>query len=141
MPLCTACVPLVVSSGYARLRVVVMKDQTNKAAHEESAQLACEAAGAVRTVQSLTREDDCFEEYSRSLEGPLAHSNRTAIISNGLYALSQALTYPVLGLVFWYGSKLVANLEYSTLDFFVSLMVSNTAYFTGSSGTDAVFSD
>lgn len=91
--------PLVISAGYIRLRVVVLKDQSNKIAHEESAQLACEAAGAVRTVQSLTREEDCFNEYSRSLDGPLKKSNRTAIFSNGLYALSQGMSFFVIALV------------------------------------------
>ncbi|KAG8907884.1 GTPase-activating protein [Tulasnella sp. 403] len=117
-----ACIPLVISAGYIRLRVVVLKDQSNKMAHEESAQLACEAAGAVRTVQSLTREDDCFEEYSHSLDGPLQHSTKTALFSTGLFALSQAMSFFVIALVFWYGSRLVASLEYSIMDFFVCLM-------------------
>ncbi|KAG8896650.1 GTPase-activating protein, partial [Tulasnella sp. 408] len=117
-----ACIPFVISAGYIRLRVVVLKDQTNKVAHEESAQMACEAAGAVRTVQSLTREEETFQEYSRSLEGPLQKSNRTATLSTGLFALSQALSFFVIALVFWYGSRLVASLEYGTFEFFVCLM-------------------
>lgn len=117
-----ACTPFIISAGYIRLRVVVLKDQTNKAAHEESAQLACEAAGAVRTVQSLTREEDCFDEYSRSLDEPLRRSNRTAIWSTGLFALSQAMSFWAISLTFWYGSILISNLEYSSFDFFVCLI-------------------
>ena len=81
--------------------MVVLKDQTNKIAHESSAQLACEAAGAVRTVQSLTREDDCFLEYSRSLDEPLRQSTRTALFSTGLFAVSQSLSFLVIALVGW----------------------------------------
>ncbi|KAM6494368.1 multidrug resistance protein 1 [Amanita muscaria] len=117
-----ACIPAVISTGYIRLRVVVMKDQTNKKAHEESAQLACEAAGAIRTVASLTREDDCCNLYSQSLEEPLRQSNRTAVWSNALYALSQAMAFFVIALVFWYGAVLVSNLEFSSFHFFVGLM-------------------
>ncbi|KAG8955981.1 GTPase-activating protein [Tulasnella sp. 424] len=117
-----ACIPFVISAGYIRLRVVVLKDQTNKVAHEDSAQMACEAAGAVRTVQSLTRENQAFMEYSQSLEGPLVQSNRTATFSTGLFALSQSLSFFVIALVFWYGSRLVASLEYGTFEFFVCLM-------------------
>jgi ATP-binding cassette, subfamily B (MDR/TAP), member 1 len=69
-----------------------MKDQINKKAHEQSAQVACEAAGAIRTVASLTREDDCSRIYSESLEEPLRRSNRSAIWSNTLFAISQAVT-------------------------------------------------
>ncbi|KAG8819207.1 GTPase-activating protein [Serendipita sp. 399] len=117
-----ACIPFVISAGYIALRVVMMKDQTNKAAHEESAHLACEAAGAIRTVASLTREDDCLRVYSESLEKPLQRANRSAFRSTFWFALSQSLAFYVIALVFWYGSRLVASLEYNTFQFFVCLM-------------------
>ncbi|KAI6114229.1 ste6-like protein [Pisolithus sp. B1] len=117
-----ACIPLVFFAGFIPIRVVVLKDQQNKAAHEDSAKLACEAAGAIRTVASLTREEDCLKSYSSSLEEPLRNSNRSAIWSNFLYAFSQACTFWVIALVFWYGSRLVASLEVSITDFTTALM-------------------
>ena len=104
-------------------RVVVLKDQMNKKAHAESAQLACEAAGSIRTVASLTREDDCLALYSKSLEGPLNQSNKSAVWANLLYAFSQAQVFGVIALVFWYGAILVSRLEATTMQFFVALMV------------------
>lgn len=101
----------------------MLKDQANKKEHASSAQLACEAAGAIRTVASLTREDDCCRLYSSSLEGPLRKSDRTALWSNALYAFSQSMIFFVIALVFWYGAVLVSRQEYSTLQFFVCLMV------------------
>ncbi|KAJ8520713.1 hypothetical protein ONZ45_g2501 [Pleurotus djamor] len=117
-----ACTPLLVSSGYIRLRVVVLKDQQNKRAHESSAQLACEAAGSIRTVASLTRENDCLDIYRKSLDEPLHRSNRTAIWSNALFSFSQSAVFWVIALVFWYGSRLVSTQEYSTFQFFICLM-------------------
>jgi ATP-binding cassette, subfamily B (MDR/TAP), member 1 len=108
---------------FSSQRVVVLKDQRNKHAHEGSAQLACEAAGAIRTVASLTREDDCLELYSKSLEGPLRDSNRTALWSNLLYALSQSFSFFIISLVFWYGSILVSKQEFTSKQFFTGLMV------------------
>lgn len=102
---------------------MVLKDQANKKAHEGSAQLACEAAGSIRTVAALTREDDCCDQYSQSLEIPLRKSNSTAIWSNLLFALSQSMAFFVIALIFWYGSLLVSRQEYSTFQFFVGLMV------------------
>ncbi|KAJ7784493.1 P-loop containing nucleoside triphosphate hydrolase protein [Mycena metata] len=119
-----ACTPFLVSAGYIRLRVVVLKDQKNKAAHESSAQLACEAAASIRTVASLTRENDCCDLYSKSLEEPLRQSNRTAIWSNLLYALSQSMIFFVIALVFWFGATLVSKREISTFQFFTGLMCS-----------------
>ncbi|KAI0073491.1 P-loop containing nucleoside triphosphate hydrolase protein [Panus rudis PR-1116 ss-1] len=117
-----ACTPLLVSAGYIRLRVVVLKDEQNKKAHEDSAQLACEAAASIRTVASLTREEDCLRLYSESLEEPLRRSNRSALYSNAIYALSQSMAFYVIALVFWYGSRLVSFFEISTFHFFVALM-------------------
>jgi ATP-binding cassette, subfamily B (MDR/TAP), member 1 len=101
-----------------------MKDQRNKDAHEESAQLACEAAGAIRTVASLTREDECLELYSKSLEKPLHNSNRTALWSNLLFSMSQSFAFFVIALTFWYGSRLVSFQEFTSKQFFAGLMVS-----------------
>jgi ATP-binding cassette subfamily B (MDR/TAP) protein 1 len=117
-----ACVPFLMSTGYIRLRIVVLKDQKNKKAHEESAQIACEAAGAIRTVASLTREDDCLELYSESLDVPLRNSNRTAIWSTLLYSISQSFAFFAIALVFWYGSRLVSYREFTSKQFFTALM-------------------
>ena len=137
----TACVPFLMSVGCIRLvsapsslssvqridiciqHVIVLKDQSNKKAHEESAQLTCEAAASIRTVASLMREDDCLEIYSKSLQGPLRRSNRMAIWSNALFGISQAFSFIIISLVLWYGSILVSNLEFNTKQFFTGLMV------------------
>ncbi|KAJ2926584.1 hypothetical protein H1R20_g10519, partial [Candolleomyces eurysporus] len=132
-----ACTPALVSTGYIRLRVVDMKDGANKKAHEESAQLACEAASSIRTVAALTREADCLRLYSQSLEEPLKRSNRTSLLSQALYALSQSLTFFVIALNFWYGTQLVTNFEAGTLEFFIGLM--GTTFSAMSTGSVFMF--
>ncbi|KAI0652215.1 multidrug resistance protein 1 [Trametes meyenii] len=117
-----ACTPVLLSAGYVRLRVIVLKDQRNRKAHEVSAQLACEAAGAVRTIASLTREEECCRLYSESLEEPYRRSNRTAIYANAIYSFTQAVSFWIIALVFWYGSLLVADLKRTTFQFFIGLM-------------------
>ncbi|KAG2093546.1 P-loop containing nucleoside triphosphate hydrolase protein [Suillus cothurnatus] len=117
-----ACVPLLIFAGYIRLQVVVLKDQRNKKAQESSAQIACEAAAAIRTVASLTREEHCLDIYSRSLEAPVRKTTRTALWSNLLYAFSQAMGFWVTSLAVWYGATLVSRLELSTESFFVALV-------------------
>jgi ATP-binding cassette subfamily B (MDR/TAP) protein 1 len=82
---------------------------------------ACEAAGAIRTVASLTREADCCRLYSNELEVPQKRSNKTAVWGNGVYAFTQSLNYWVIGLIFWYGStQIIAGL--SIQNFFVALI-------------------
>lgn len=117
-----ACIPIVLSTGYIRLLLVIPKDRAIKLAHEESAQIACEAAGTIRTVASLTREKDCLNLYSQSLQAPLKKTRHTGLWSSGLFAASQAVAYGVIALVFWYGARLVSTLEYNVGQFFVGLM-------------------
>lgn len=118
---CIACTPLTLSAGFVRLKLVVLKDAKIKAAHEGSAHRACEAAAAIRTVQSLTREVDCLEIYKRELVEPGKIAKKAAFLSNILYALSQALSFGVIALGFWYGSKLLIDGEYDSRRFFTIL--------------------
>lgn len=62
-------------------------------AHASSAHIACETAGAIRTVVSLTRENDCLRLYSQSLEASLQRAKRSALWSSMLFAASQATTF------------------------------------------------
>ncbi|GAA6062061.1 hypothetical protein JCM10212_003559 [Sporobolomyces blumeae] len=117
-----ACFPLTLSAGIIRLKVVVVKDQMNKRSHEQSAQMACEAASAIRTVASLTREADCTRMYSEYLDAPMRVSNRVAIWSSMLYAISQSLSFWVIGLIFWYGARQLANGSLTQRDFFVAMI-------------------
>lgn len=108
-------------SPYARLQVVVLKDEKNKKAHSKSSHMAAEAAGSIRTVASLTREDDCLKIYQRALEIPLHNSNRSAIRSNLLYAVTQALSFFVIALVFYVGATWIADGVYPINAFFTVL--------------------
>lgn len=115
-----------------------MKDETNKKAHEASAQIACEGADAIRTVASLKREEGFYHEYCESLEGPLRKSVRAALWGSALFGMTQSVAFfgiaLVLGLfciishehaksrspqIFFYGSLLIANLSYDTKQFFI----------------------
>lgn len=132
---CIACSPLTLSAGFIRLKLVVLKDAKIKTAHEGSAQRACEAAAAIRTVQSLTREKDCLDIYKRELIEPGKITHKAAFISNLLFAVSQALSFGVIALAFWYGSGLLLEGEYDSGTFFTII----TAVIFGSIQAGNVF--
>lgn len=116
-----ACIPLVISTGYIRLRVVVLKEEKNKKWNAASAQLASEAAGAVRTVASLTREADVDRIYSEALQVPFNISNKSAVWSQALYAGSQGISFLVIALVFYIGALWMIDGKYDTATFFTTL--------------------
>ncbi|KAF5346861.1 hypothetical protein D9756_010551 [Leucocoprinus leucothites] len=117
-----ACMPILLTVGYTSLLVVMQKDAHNKEAHAQSAQIACESAGAIRTVASLTREDGCLAEYSASLNVPLQRAVKAGFLRTGLFAASQSSMFFVIALVFWYGSVLFSRLEITIFQLFVGLM-------------------
>lgn len=104
-------------------RVVGLRDQQNKTAHAQSTKLACEVAGAICTVSSLTREDNCLRYYSNSLDEALKRSNKMALWSNLIFSFSQSSFYWSVALVFWYGSTLVSRLEITITAFFTTFLV------------------
>lgn len=67
--------------------------------HAASAQIACEVAGAIKTVASLTREQAFYKEYSDSLELPLQRSNRLSLWTSALFGLVQSFLYLTAALV------------------------------------------
>ena len=104
-------------------RVTVIRDSSSKEAYAASAQFASEAVSAIRTVSALGRQNDCLDIYGANLRIPLRRSARSGIWIHALYGASQAMSFFAIALVFWYGSQLVADQKYSTLQFYVGLMV------------------
>ncbi|EGN96419.1 hypothetical protein SERLA73DRAFT_170797 [Serpula lacrymans var. lacrymans S7.3] len=117
-----ACMPPIVTLGLIRLQLVANKEKASKASHDESAQIACEAAVSIRTVAALTREDHTCSLYSDALKAPLRQSVKAGIVSNAIFAMSISVIVFVVALVFWYGSGLVTTGEYTTFQFYVVFM-------------------
>ena len=127
-----ACIPFTLSAGYVRLKLVIMKDVKVRKTHLEAARIASESANGIRTVASLTREQDCLDRYEESLKKASLVAKRAAIYGNIAFALSQSCSYWVIALAFWYGSRLIVNVpanndpagvtsEYGTGQFFTIL--------------------
>jgi ATP-binding cassette subfamily B (MDR/TAP) protein 1 len=90
-----------------------------KKAYEASAGFACEATSAIRTVASLTREEDVWEKYHLQLEHQFKSSFVSVAKSSSLYAASQSFVFFCIALGFWYGGTLIAKREYTMFQFFV----------------------
>ena len=116
---CTATIPILIGCGFFRFWMLGKFEDRAKKAYEGSASYACEATAAIRTVASLTREEDVWENYHQSLIEQAKKSLISVLKSSTLYASSQALMFLCNALAFWYGGKLIARAEYSQFQFFV----------------------
>ncbi|RGP59062.1 hypothetical protein FSPOR_11598 [Fusarium sporotrichioides] len=114
-----AALPVLVGSGYVRIRLEYKFDDDTAARFAKSSGLASEAVLGIRTVSSLALERAVIERYSNALEG-LA---KEAIGSLGwkmlFYSFSQSASFLAMALGFWYGGRLVSTSEYTTDQFYV----------------------
>jgi ATP-binding cassette subfamily B (MDR/TAP) protein 1 len=116
---CISVVPVLLGCGFYRFYMLAAFQSRSKAAYEGSASYACEATSAIRTVASLTRENDVWSVYHGQLDLQGRASLISVIKSSSLYAASQALVFFCVALGFWYGGTLLGKHEYGIFTFFV----------------------
>jgi ATP-binding cassette subfamily B (MDR/TAP) protein 1 len=129
-------VPILLGCGFARFWVLARFQNRSKKAYESSASFACEATSAIRTVASLTREDDVLAAYRSQLQSQGKKSLISVSKSSLLYASSQSLTFLVMALGFWYGGRLLARQEYGIFQFFLCF----SAIIFGAQSAGTIFS-
>ena len=133
---CTATIPILLACGFLRFWMLARFQERAKKAYESSASFACEATAAIRTVASLTREDDVWEHYHQNLVDQESRSLRSILRSSTLYASSQAFVFLCTALGFWYGGTLLGNGEISELHFFICF----SAIIFGAQSAGTIFS-
>ncbi|ORX81763.1 leptomycin B resistance protein pmd1 [Basidiobolus meristosporus CBS 931.73] len=116
-----AAVPVMLASGFLRVRIVALFHQRHQTAYVKSAALASEAIGAIQTVVALTRESDVCRLYHESLEGPYRDSLRSIMTGNFWLALGYSISYLIYSLAYWWGSQLISRGEYTSTEFFIVL--------------------
>ena len=116
---CTAAIPILLACGFLRFWLLARFQARSKRAYEKSASYACEATGAIRTVASLTRERDVFNNYHAQIQSQEKASFISILRSSSLYASSQSFIFLCTALGFWYGGNLLSRGEYTNFQFFV----------------------
>ena len=108
---CTATVPILLFCGYCRFHLLTVYEQRSRRVYDDSASFACEAAASMRTVASLTREQDMVSEYSHSLTIQEKKNFLSTLYTSVFYASIQALALLCSALALWYGGTLLRDGE------------------------------
>lgn len=116
---CIATIPVLLACGFLRVWMLAQFQRRSKSAYDQSASFASEAVTAIRTVASLTREEDVLTLYRNSIAAQLKTSTKSILRSSTLFAASQSLLFLCFALGFWYGGTLIAKGEYTLFQFFV----------------------
>lgn len=131
----TCCLPVLVFAGAFRIVIITYFSEKARGAYEKSAQVACEAVAAIRTVQSLTKEDHVLGRYTDICIVPMTDGVKSAWTNTLLYALSASANFLINALVFWYGGQLIAYENYSLTQMFTVFI----AIIFGSMGAGRIF--
>ncbi|KAF3938618.1 hypothetical protein ABW19_dt0202138 [Dactylella cylindrospora] len=131
-----ATIPILVACGFFRFWILSKFEATAKAAYERSASYACEATSSIRTVATLTREQDVLTNYRDQLVTQEKKSLKVTLKSSSLYAMSQSFVFLCVALGFWWGGKLISQYEVTIFQFFVCF----TAVIFGAQSAGTIFS-
>lgn len=116
---CASTIPILLACGFFRFWMLAKFVERAKKAYAGSASYACEATAAIRTVASLTRENEVLGHYNQSLLYQRKRSLRSILKTSTLYAGSQSFMFLCVALGFWYGGRLLGTHEYDILQFFI----------------------
>jgi ATP-binding cassette subfamily B (MDR/TAP) protein 1 len=130
---CIATIPILLGCGFFRFWMLAHYQRRAKKAYAGSASYASEAITAIRTVASLTREEDVINNYRQSLAIQARASLKSVLKSSVLYAASQSFMFLAFALGFWYGGTLIAKYEYGLFTFFI--VFSSVIFGAQSAGT------
>jgi ATP-binding cassette, subfamily B (MDR/TAP), member 1 len=93
--------PVLVGSGYVRIRLEFKFEDDTAGRFASSSALASEAVMGIRTVSSLALERTIIDRYRHSLEGIAKHSIGSLGWKMLFYSLSQSISFLAMGLGFW----------------------------------------
>ncbi|KAH6894643.1 P-loop containing nucleoside triphosphate hydrolase protein [Thelonectria olida] len=114
--------PPLVASGYIRIRLEFKLDEAAASRFANSAGIASEAIMAIRTVASLTLEDEILARYEESLRS-IARASVTSLVGSMFwYSLSQSMSFLAMALGFWYGGRLISFGEYTPQQFYTAFI-------------------
>ncbi|KAF2450390.1 multidrug resistance protein 1 [Karstenula rhodostoma CBS 690.94] len=110
--------PLMVFSGYLRIRLEFKLEEQAGKRFASSAALASEAVSAIRTVSSLALERHIIVRYEERLQGVARHSMKSLFWTMFWYSFTQSISLLAMALGFWYGGQLISRGEYNTTQFY-----------------------
>ncbi|KAF7594199.1 hypothetical protein BBP40_009903 [Aspergillus hancockii] len=120
--------PPMLLAGYARIRLETKMDKDMETRFSQSASIASEAVLAIRTVSSLAIEETVLKRYTNELDQAIKTSTGSLFLMMIWFSLTQSIEYFMLGLGFWWGSKLINDGDITFFQFIVSFM---GIYFSG----------
>lgn len=124
---CLALVPLLLGAGLMELHVLGKFEERHENAYTKSVDIGTEAITSIKTIASLSLEEETLKTYRRSLKGPRQETFKVTVLASLWQAVTYFLGNCVNALAYWWGSKQIIAGTYTQTQFLIvvfSLLVS-----------------
>jgi ABC-type multidrug transport system fused ATPase/permease subunit len=124
---CLSLVPLLLGAGLMELRVLGKFEVRHENAYTTSVDIGVEAITSIKTIASLSLEEETLSTYRKSLNGPRKETLRVTLEASLWQATTYFLGNCVNALAYWWGAKQIIAGNYTQTQFLIvvfSLLVS-----------------
>lgn len=124
---CLSLIPLLLGAGMMELHVLGKFEEKHETAYTQSVAIGTEAVTSIKTVASLSLEQEILGDYRRSLKGPRQETLRVTLQASLCQAITYFLGNCVNALAYWWGAKQIIAGNYTQTQFLIvvfSLLVS-----------------
>ncbi|GFG07433.1 leptomycin B resistance protein pmd1 [Aspergillus lentulus] len=124
---CLALVPLLLGAGLMELHVLGKFEERHENAYTKSVDIGVEAITSIKTIASLSLEEETLRTYRRSLKGPRKETFKVTVHASLWQAMTYFLGNLVNALAYWWGAKQIIAGNYTQTQFLIvvfSLLVS-----------------
>ena len=116
-----ATLPILLGSGFMRLYALAKFQEKHQKLYAVSAGISLEAIASIKTIAGYSLEQEFYQRYKKSLEGPYKASIREFAYTNFWLATAYSVSMLIYSLAYWWGSKQIAEGLYSQTQFFIVL--------------------
>ncbi|KAI2787189.1 ABC transporter 1 [Penicillium oxalicum] len=124
---CLSLVPLLLGAGLMELHILGKFEERHENAYTKSVDIGTEAISSIKTIASLSLEEETLKTYQRSLKEPRQETLRVTLLASFWQAMTYFLGNCVNALAYWWGSKQIIAGTYTQTQFLIvvfSLLVS-----------------
>lgn len=116
-----AAVPVLLASGYLRIRMLAYFNEKHRQAFANSVAVAKDAVDHFQTVALFSLQDQAFRSYQGSLTEPYDETLRLIIFGNFWLALSYGMGSLVYAFAYWWGAYQIQKGVYTQTQFLIVL--------------------
>lgn len=116
-----ACVPVLLASGFLRIRVQATFARNHAKAFAECVAIAIESVDSIRIISVFSLQVDAANTFVRSLAAPYKATLKSIVFGNFYLALSFSIGNCVYALAYWWGAQQTSNGTYTQTQFFIVL--------------------